>query len=303
MDGIVSVNKPRGRTSFSVVALIRRLSGERRVGHAGTLDPEATGVLLICLGQATRVVEFLVDSTKTYRAEIELGVSTDTYDADGTVTHRGDISGIGREEVEAALGSFRGRIRQTPPMYSAVKHKGRPLYELARAGITVERRPREVDVHRLELTAWKPPVATVEMVCSKGTYVRSLANDLGEVLGCGATLRSLVRLRCGSFGIEDAVSLSELEDAFHSGCWQPLVHPMDCVLSDWQAVTVSEETAGAIKNGRPVELERGTDGVHESLPDSLADDRCRVYTQDGRLLSLMRLNPATQQWHPVKVFQ
>ena len=303
MDGILNVNKPRGKTSFGVVALIRRLSGERRVGHAGTLDPEATGVLPICLGQATRVVEFLVDATKTYRAEIEMGIATDTYDSAGTIIQRGDISGIGREQVEAVLDSFRGQILQTPPMYSAVKHQGRPLYHLARAGITIERRQRQVEVYRLEVTAWQPPVVTVEVVCSKGTYIRSLAHDIGQVLGCGATVRSLIRLRCGIFGIEEAVSVPELEDAFRDGYWQQFVRPMDSVLTDWRAETVSEETAQVIRNGRPVELASNPGGNPEVPADSVLDTRCRVYTPDGRLLSLMRFDTATRQWLPVKVFQ
>lgn len=303
MDGILNVNKPRGKTSFGVVALIRRLSGERRVGHAGTLDPEATGVLPICLGQATRVVEFLVDATKTYRAEIELGIATDTYDSTGTIVQRGDISGIGREQVEAVLDSFRGQILQTPPMYSAVKHQGRPLYQLARAGITIERRQRQVEVYRLEVTAWQPPVVTVEVVCSKGTYIRSIAHDIGQVLGCGANVRNLIRLRCGIFGIEEAVSVPELEDAFRDGYWQQFVRPMDSVLTDWRAETVSEETAQVIRNGRPVELESNPGGDPEVLTDSVLDTRCRVYTPDGRLLSLMRFDTATRQWLPVKVFQ
>jgi len=139
VDGILNINKPWGKTSFSMVAMVKRLTGERRVGHAGTLDPAATGVLPICLGQGTRVIEFLVDTTKVYRAEIELGIATDTYDADGKITQRGDPSGISQEQFESALSSFCGSIRQIPPMYSAVKYQGKPLYQLARAGITVER--------------------------------------------------------------------------------------------------------------------------------------------------------------------
>ena len=185
MDGILNINKPCGKTSFSMVAMVKRLTGERRVGHAGTLDPIATGVLPICLGQGTRVIEFLVDATKTYRAEIELGVTTDTYDADGRIIQRGDPSGISQDHLEAALASFCGLIRQTPPMYSAVKYQGKPLYKLARAGITVERRSRLAKIHRLELVDWQPPVATIEVVCGKGTYIRSLAYDLGQAWVAG----------------------------------------------------------------------------------------------------------------------
>jgi len=188
VDGILNINKPRDRTSFSVVAMVRRLSGERRVGHAGTLDPAATGVLPVCLGQGTRVTEYLVDAAKTYRAQIELGVATDTYDASGKITEQGDPSGISREQVESALASFRGTIQQIPPMYSAVKHLGQPLYKLARSGIEVERKSRRAEIYRLEITDWQLPVVTIEVECSKGTYIRSLAYDLGRSLGCGAHL-------------------------------------------------------------------------------------------------------------------
>ncbi len=214
VDGILNINKPCGMTSFSLVSIVKRLTGERHVGHAGTLDPTATGVLPICLGQGTRIVEFLVEATKAYRAEIELGVSTDTYDASGRVIQRGDPSGISQEQLTSALDSFRGLIQQTPPMYSAVKYQGKPLYELARAGITIERRSRPTKIHNLELVDWQPPVATIEIVCGKGTYIRSLAYDLGQALGCGAYLKSLIRQRCGFFDIRDAVSLPQFQDAF-----------------------------------------------------------------------------------------
>ena len=153
MDGILNINKPAGKTSFNIVAMVKRLTGEKRVGHAGTLDPMATGVLPICLGQATRLVEYLMDTTKTYRAEIELGVSTDSYDREGIITQRGDASGITLEQLETALNSFRGVITQIPPMYSAVKHQGKPLYQLARAGINVERKSRTAKIYSLEIKA------------------------------------------------------------------------------------------------------------------------------------------------------
>jgi len=188
VDGILNINKPAGMTSFRVVALVRRLSGERRVGHAGTLDPAATGVLPVCLGRATRVVKFLMDTTKTYRAEIELGIATDTGDASGQIVQKGDPFSISREALESALVSFCGSIRQTPPMYSAVKYQGKPLYRLARAGITVERKSRPARIYNLELVDWQPPVFTIEVACGKGTYIRTLASDLGQVLGCGAYL-------------------------------------------------------------------------------------------------------------------
>jgi tRNA pseudouridine55 synthase len=303
MDGILNINKPRGKTSFGVVTVVRRLSRERRVGHAGTLDPEATGVLPVCLGKATRIVEFLMSSTKTYRAEVELGVTTDTYDATGKVIQRGDSSGIDRQQVEVALESFRGRILQIPPMYSAVKHNGRPLYELARAGKTVERTGRPIEIHDLELIDWQTPVATIEVVCGKGTYIRSLANDLGQALGCGAMLRNLTRLRCGLFSIEDSLSLPALEDAFRYGYWQKYLYSIDSVLSHWKAVTVSDVTAQAIRNGQSVEVKSVVNTGDESLSALSTDSRCCAYTGDGCLLALLHFEPELGRWRPDKVFQ
>lgn len=293
MDGILNIDKPQGITSYRVVALVKRLSGERRVGHAGTLDPMATGVLPVCLGQATRVVEFLADASKTYRAEIELGLTTDTYDASGRVIQRKEPAAIHREQVEAALASFRGVIRQTPPMYSAIRHQGRKLYELARAGITIERKSRPATIYRLDMVDFQPPVITIEAECSKGTYIRSLAHDLGQVLGCGAILKDLIRLSYGPFDIKDALSVPQLEDAFRYGYWEHYIYPIDHVLSTWPAVVVDEATEQVIRNGVPVALPLEPSGGH----------RCRAYTADGHFLSVLRFEPEKGQWHPEKVFQ
>ena len=297
MDGILNINKPQGKTSFSIVSLVKRLSGEKRVGHAGTLDPLATGVLPVCLGQGTRITQFLLEAPKAYRAQIELGVTTDTYDATGTVTGRGDPSEVNRRQLLSALTSFTGEIQQTPPMYSAVKHGGKPLYELARSGIQVERKSRKRWVYRLELTDWQPPIATIEVECSKGTYIRSLAHDLGQLLGCGGNLKSLTRFRYGFFSIEDAVSLPQLEDALRHGYWQQFVYPVDIVLSQWGAVVVGEAAERDIVNGRPPALESIGD-----LPPPVHGNRCRVYTRDGCFLAMLCFDGEKGQWQPEKVF-
>ncbi len=294
MDGILNINKPWGKTSFSIVAMVKRLSGERRVGHAGTLDPAATGVLPVCLGQGTRVIEFLVDATKAYQAQIELGVTTDTYDATGKITCQGDPSGISQRQLESALTSFCGLIQQTPPMYSAVKYQGKPLYELARAGIEVARKSRLTKIYHLELIDFKLPVVTVDVVCGKGTYIRSLAHDLGQALGCGASLKSLIRLRCGPFDIKGAISLPQLEDAFRYGYWRHLVYPIDTVLLHWTAMVVSDDTSQVIKNGCPL--------VFENDDSREQPNRCRVYTPDGCLLGVLRFHPGRGRWQPEKVF-
>jgi len=308
MDGILNINKPKGVTSFGVVAKVRRLTGERRVGHAGTLDPQATGVLPVCLGQGTRVVEFLLGAAKSYRAQIELGVATDTYDASGKITQLGDASEVSRGQLESALNSFCGLIQQIPPMYSAVKYQGKRLYELARAGIEVERKSRPAMIYNLELTEWQSPIVTIEVVCGKGTYIRSLAHDLGQALGCGANLKSLIRLRYGLFDIKDAVSLPQLEDAFRYGYWQQFVYPIDIVLIDWAAIVVSNDTEQLIRNGCPLALgnDIGSGGNDYLKPHSQAQpslgSRCRVYTLDGCFLGVLSFNPERGQWQPEKVF-
>jgi len=308
MDGILNINKPGGKTSFSVVALVRRLTGERRVGNAGTLDPAASGVLPVCFGQGTRIVEFLVDTVKIYRAEIELGVTTDTYDGEGKITRREDCSGVSRTLVESALAAFSGEIRQAPPMYSAAKYQGKPLYRLARAGITIERKTRPVQVHKLEIIDWQPPLVTVDIVCGKGTYIRSLAHDLGQNLGCGAYLRNLVRLRCGLFDINDAVSLEQLEEAALRGDWQSLVYPVDSALQYLAEVKVSEEDRQNILHGRPVILgdlvadSEVTDRSLIATGRSVSDARLRAYALDGRFLGVLRFNTERYHWQPEKVF-
>jgi len=305
MDGILNINKPPGNTSFSIVAKVKRLSGERRVGHAGTLDPAATGVLPVCLGQGTRVIEFLMESTKTYRAQIELGVATDTYDATGKITQKGDPSRISQEQFASALASFCGLISQIPPMYSAVKHHGQPLYKLARAGITVERKSRLAKIYHLELIDWRSPVATVEVECGKGTYIRSLAHDLGQSLGCGANLKSLIRLRHGFFDIKDAITVPQLEDAFRYQYWQHFVYPIDIVLLHWAAVVVDDDTSQAIMNGHPLILKNhnGSEKInYPQRPPSVKSSYCRVYTPDGGFLGVLHFNPERGEWQPKKIF-
>jgi tRNA pseudouridine55 synthase len=295
LDGILNIDKPAGRTSYSVVAMVKRLSGERRVGHAGTLDPDATGVLPVCLGQGTRIVEFLAAAAKTYRAGVELGTATDTFDGGGRVTQRGDPSPIDLDKFQSALASFRGSIWQTPPMFSALKHRGQPLYKLARAGVTVERKSRTVKVHRLELVSWQPPVATLEIECSKGTYIRSLAHDLGQSLGCGAYLKSLVRTRCGIFDIRDAVSIAQLEEAFHQGDWERFLHPIDSVLQDFGALVVDAAAEAAMRNGQSI-------AVADSHAADAGKTYCRAYSQDGRFLGMLSYVPDKGLWQPKKVF-
>jgi tRNA pseudouridine55 synthase len=218
-------------TSFDVVARVRKAAGVKRVGHAGTLDPLATGVLLVCLGQATRIISYLQDAPKVYLAGIRLGQRTDTYDAEGQVVAELPVP----ERLE--LERFRGDIQQTPPLYSALKREGRPLYDYARKGQTVDVQSRLVHVERIDLVSWQPPLATIRVVCGKGTYIRSLANDLG------GHLVSLVREAIGAFRVEDALNLDQLD------AWENCVMPIAAALPQLPNVAVSAEEAGRLRNG------------------------------------------------------
>ena len=292
-DGILNLNKPRGPTSHDVVDRVRALTGIRRVGHAGTLDPLATGVLLVCIGRATRVAEYLMAGQKVYRARVRLGVTTDTYDAEGRVVAESPIE-VSRAQIEAALARFRGTIAQVPPMYSAIKRKGTPLHRLARRGVEVERQPRQVEVFRLELTAWEPPECTLEMICSPGTYVRALAHDLGQVLGCGAHLTGLTRLASGEFRLEDAVTLEEFAQAAAEDRWPNLLHPLDAALTRFPALHLDADGARRLCSGQAISAPPPGGGEGGVLS--------RAYGPDGTFLALVAYDPAAGVWRPRKVF-
>jgi tRNA pseudouridine55 synthase len=295
LDGIINIDKPYGMTSMEVVRRLKRASGQKHVGHGGTLDPVATGVVPVCFGQATRMMEYLIDGTKEYRAVIELGAATDTYDALGEVTSRADPSRVRREDVTAALESFIGVIEQVPPMYSALKRQGRPLYELARAGIEVEREPRKVEVLRAELQEWSPPLATIEVSCGRGFYMRSLAHDLGQALGCGAHLKALTRLRSGPFKLSDAVPLEDAERSFADSTWQEFLHAPDVALYNLRAAIVSKRLEDMIRQGRPLPPAL-------RVPFSRPNEQCRAYSLDGRFLAVLTFDAAAGQWRADKVF-
>jgi len=295
LSGILNVDKPPGMTSHDVVDEIRRLAGQRKVGHAGTLDPMATGVLLVCLGSATRVAEYLMQGCKRYRATIVLGTTTDTYDAEGTIVSSGGASDFLQPEIEAALTRFVGRSEQVPPMYSAVKHEGRPLYELARQGKTVERAPRAVEIDAIDLLDWAPPALSIEITCSPGTYIRSLAHDLGQQLGSGAYLDTLVRLSSGRFTLEDATSLDRLAEAFEHGQEARYLLPLDEAFLDWPAAIVGTEAARRIAHGQAVNLEG-------SIGGETGEMMARAYDPEGIFLAILSHDAESGQWRPKKVF-
>ena len=295
MHGILNIDKPYGITSMEVVRRVKRACGQKRVGHAGTLDPIATGVIPVCIGQATRVTEYLNDGRKEYEAQIELGVTTDTYDAMGEVLSRCDPGDLSEGDILTELKSFEGSIEQVPPMYSALKKDGKRLYELARAGIEVEREPRRVQVYDINLLELKGHVVRVLVTCGKGFYMRSLAFDLGQALGCGGHLKSLIRTKSGPFKVEEAISLEDAEDAFSSSDWPDMLNPPDVVLSSMRATIVGSKIEDMVRNGRA--LPQGL-----RIPNGRANEKCRAYSVDGRFIAILTFDATLASWRPEKVF-
>lgn len=298
MDGIFVIDKAAGMTSHDVVARVRRLLGQKRVGHAGTLDPLATGVLPVLAGQATRVAEYLSESGKAYRATVRFGVETDTYDAEGTVVREAPVA-LTLAEIEAALPAFLGEQLQVPPLYSAIKRAGQPLYKLARAGEQVTPEPRPVVIYALRPVAWEPPDLVLEVECGKGTYIRSLAHDLGARLGTGAHLAGLVRTRSGSFTLRQAITLEALEEALTGEAWRDHLYAADEALLDRRAAILGPDQAARLKNGQPLRF---------AAPSLIAeppseDELLRAYSTDGRFLGLARWEAAAGAWLPHKVLE
>lgn len=303
IDGILNIDKPYGMTSMDVVRRVKRASGQRRVGHGGTLDPIATGVIPVCLGQATRLMEDVVGGSKSYLASVELGVSTDTYDALGEVTERRDASSIALADIEGALPAFVGEVLQVPPMYSALKRDGKRLYDLARAGVEVEREARPVTVHDIAIEGWEPPVVRLRVECGKGFYMRSLAHDLGEALGCGGHMKTLARLRAGAFSVDDALSLDEAEERFADGSWREAMHSPDVALRSLRAVIVGTRVEAMIRNGRFFDAGGDAGGAAWQVQrQAQHGERCRAYSTDGRFLAVVVYDAELRRWKPDKVF-
>lgn len=255
MHGVLNINKPSGPTSHDIVAFVRRAVRVKRVGHAGTLDPLASGVLLVCIGQATRIVEYLVDWPKSYRATAVFGAETDTEDSTGAVIAEADASNITRQSLERVLPGFLGKLMQIPPMASAVHHEGKRLYEFARAGKVVEREAREVEVYAIRLIDFTPgdrPTAVLEIDCSKGTYIRTLCADIGRALGCGGHMSALVRTAIGRFRVDDAVAPDEVESLESQGRLAGILHSIDDVLGDMPAAELNEQQADKVAHGTEV---------------------------------------------------
>ncbi|MBR1650057.1 MAG: tRNA pseudouridine(55) synthase TruB [Lachnospiraceae bacterium] len=251
-NGIVNVYKEKGFTSFDVVAKLRGIFGQKKIGHTGTLDPDAVGVLPICLGNGTKVVELLMDHDKEYMAELLLGMSTDTQDTTGEVVNKAsetDLELLSEDKVKEAVNSFMGDIEQIPPMYSALKVNGQKLCDLARKGVEVERKPRKITVHEIELLEIKLPVVKMRVHCSKGTYIRTLCNDIGEKLGVYGCMQSLERTRVGIFGKEEALTLPQIQSLKDEGKLGEIVRPVDGLFPDYPKMKVTDEALYRLENG------------------------------------------------------
>jgi len=282
VDGFLNINKPAGWTSHDVVARLRFLLKVKKVGHTGTLDPAATGVLPICLGKATKLARLLTETEKEYRAVMRLGETTDTQDATGKVLVRRAVEGLTEDRVRQALVAFRGEIRQLPPMYSAVKVDGQPLYKAARAGLEVERAVRTVTIHRLDLIRMEGNDVTLEVTCSKGTYIRTLCADIGEQLGVGAHLHHLIRTRSGPFRIEDAMTLPEIETAVQEGRMRERVLSAAWILKDFPSMSVNQMGARRLLHGMPI----GLQAVGRLPKEFKTGQSVLVYNAAGDLIAL-----------------
>lgn len=285
IHGFLNIDKAAGMTSHDVVAYVRRLSSQKRVGHAGTLDPAATGVLILGLGAATRLISYVQDDTlKRYTAVVTLGSQTSTDDAEGELIHTAAVPELNQNQLEQLLASFQGTILQVPPMYAALHHQGRRLYEIARSGEVVERAARPVLIERLDIVAWHTPYLTFDITCGKGTYIRALARDLGEALGCGAHLSSLRRTAVGAFHVDQALTLEQLS----SNIEQALLPP-ELAVSSWPRLDPSQEEIRRLRTGIPIQ-------VQQALPTNKA----RVHDSQGILVALVEYKDNT--WHPYRVF-
>ena len=292
VSGVLVIDKPVGMSSHGVVNVVREGTGIRRAGHTGTLDPRASGVLVVLVGPAVRLSEYVSASDKRYQAIIRLGETTDTYDGDGEVLSRSPVD-ITYEEIEETLKQFEGTVEQIPPAYSAKRIHGKKAYELAREGEEVELEPKEIDVYHLELLEWDSPEAIVDVFCSSGTYVRSLANDLGVALGCGGHLVGLRRTKSGEFALRDAIALRKLQEAFDNGDWYKYLIPAADALSDWPSRELSYEEVDLVRHGHRVPVD---------VPPENPDNWVRAISQQGELVALMEYLPEEMEWQPRKVF-
>ncbi len=293
VNGILNINKPCGPTSFSMVATVRRLSGEKRVGHAGTLDPGASGVLPICLGQAVRLIEYMHNFPKEYVAGIMLGATTDTLDAQGSLISRGDATAISEKQVRQELQRFIGDISQAPPAYSAKKIGGKKSYRLARKGASIPLEPHSVTIDAINMLSFENPYLKVRVRCSTGTYIRALARDLGEALGCGAYLQDLLRTAYGPYNLDNALAPDELARQAQAAGLPGLLFPVDHPLQSWQKHVLDVRVAALVLSGTAIHLNDDTFDTGQLL--------CS-YDSSGKFLGILKYSAANGLWWPEKIF-
>lgn len=296
VSGVLVIDKPIGMTSHDVVQIVRRGTGIRRAGHTGTLDPRASGVLVVLLGPAVRISEYVSASDKRYQATIRFGSTTDTFDAEGRILESSPVPEMTEEQVDKALQTFVGEIEQVPPPYSAVKIGGRKAYEMAREGEEVNLAPRKINVYSLEILEWDSPELVIDVFCSSGTYVRSLAADLGALLGCGAHLAGLRRTKSGRFTLRDAVPLRRLQESFQNGTWYRYLIPSAEALADWPAIELNADQVDLIVHGHRIPASE------VGSPEPGAKPWARALSEQADLIALVLFDEETQEWQPKKVF-
>lgn len=295
-NGIINIHKEAGFTSHDVVAKMRGICGQKKIGHTGTLDPQATGVLPVCLGSGTKLCDMLTDKDKEYVAELLLGVTTDTQDTTGEILEKKTVE-ASEEQVREAVMSFVGPYDQVPPMYSALKVDGKKLYELARAGKEVERKARPVIIHAIEILEINLPVVKMRVACSKGTYIRTLCADIGESLGCGGTMQSLLRTKVERFALEDAITLSELEKLRDEGRIEEVLVPVDKVFAECPALHIRQDLAKLLENGNAI-YPNQTEEKKYYAPGK----QVRFYRNDESFAGIYAYDEKEKRYKPVKMF-
>ncbi|MGN8849177.1 tRNA pseudouridine(55) synthase TruB [Bariatricus sp. HCP28S3_C2] len=300
IHGVLNIYKEKGYTSHDVVARLRRIVGQKKIGHTGTLDPEAEGVLPVCLGKATKLCDLLTDKDKTYEAVLLLGISTDTQDTTGKILEEKSTADLKEEAVREAVLSFEGEYDQIPPMFSALKVGGKKLYELARDGKEVERKPRHVQIYRIRILQIDLPRVRMEVTCSKGTYIRTLCHDIGEKLGCGGCMESLLRTRVERFGVAESLRISEVEQLMDEGTLQEHMIKVDEMFPDYQKVYLTPEASAAVRNGNSFRL--GDVIWISELSGFQNAERVRVYDEERNFIAVYEFEKENQLFKIVKMF-
>lgn len=306
LHGVLNIYKEKGYTSHDVVAKLRRIVGQKKIGHTGTLDPDAVGVLPVCLGKATKVCDMLTDKDKTYEAVLLLGKVTDTQDASGRILAETDTKGLKEQEVQDAICSFVGEYDQIPPMYSALKINGKKLYELARDGQEVERKPRKITIHEISILETELPRVRMKVTCSKGTYIRTLCHDIGEKLGCGGIMESLVRTRVERFAIEDSIPLEKAERLMEKGELAACLIPVDQMFAGDTKLYLKQAAARAVRNGNvfvPGDvLWIGTESEDALLRAYEDGERVRVYDEERNFIAVYAYRSEEKCFRIVRMF-